>query len=341
MFIVYAMPRSRSFWLSKFLTYGEWICGHDELRFCRSLDDVKTWFRQPCVGSVETLGAPWWRLAPSGAKVVTLRRPIDEVVESLVSVGFERGVMQRLTERVAWKLDQIEARVPEVLATSFAELATEEGCRRVFEHCLPYQHDHAWWERWAPVNAQANIGAIIRYCQAFRWHLEHFGIEARAETLARMNRKKATAPNGFTFQAEDFDTVFRDGQALFDDHAKRFRVDGVDRINLPLVRMLSQMNTALIVTARSNGKLFGYTIAVVGPSMEDPDKLVAKHVSLYASRETPRLGMKLQRAANDLLRDRGVNSIFYRVGSEQTKLGPLYQRLGAAPYGNEYMLRLN
>ena len=29
-FIVFAMPRSRSYWLSRFLSYEGWHCGHEE-----------------------------------------------------------------------------------------------------------------------------------------------------------------------------------------------------------------------------------------------------------------------------------------------------------------------
>lgn len=36
-FVVFSMPRSRSAWLARFLSYGDWHCGHDEIRHFRSL----------------------------------------------------------------------------------------------------------------------------------------------------------------------------------------------------------------------------------------------------------------------------------------------------------------
>ncbi len=27
-FVVFGLPRSRTAWLSRFLTYGDWVCGH-------------------------------------------------------------------------------------------------------------------------------------------------------------------------------------------------------------------------------------------------------------------------------------------------------------------------
>ena len=55
-FVVFALPRSRSAWLARFLTWGDWMCGHDELRHCRSLDDVRAWLAMPCAAWV---AAPW------------------------------------------------------------------------------------------------------------------------------------------------------------------------------------------------------------------------------------------------------------------------------------------
>src|SRR4029079_9933596 len=123
-FVIFSMPRSRSFWLSRFLSYGPWQCGHDEARHCRSLDDVTSWLSQPFTGTVETAAAPFWRLLPEGGRVVTLRRPVDDVLGSTRRTGMEfddapMTAMLRDTER---KLNQIEARLPNVLAVTFANL---------------------------------------------------------------------------------------------------------------------------------------------------------------------------------------------------------------------------
>ena len=65
------------------------MCGHDELQHMRSLDEIQTWLTQPMAGSAETLAAPYWRLlkklAPT-AKVVVVRRPVAEVVKSLLEL---------------------------------------------------------------------------------------------------------------------------------------------------------------------------------------------------------------------------------------------------------------
>ena len=159
------MPRSRTKWLSQFLSYGPWQVGHDQIAHCRSLDDVTSWLSQPCTGTVETACAPFWRLLRPDARVVTLRRPVADVVASYARAGlvFENAVMTRLMERVERKLDQIEARVPGVLALTYDEIGTEAGCARIFEHCLGVAHDHAWWAACDAVNIQINMAHMLRH----------------------------------------------------------------------------------------------------------------------------------------------------------------------------------
>ena len=40
-FVVLSLPRSRSYWLSRYLSYGGWHCGHEEIRHARTLSDVR------------------------------------------------------------------------------------------------------------------------------------------------------------------------------------------------------------------------------------------------------------------------------------------------------------
>jgi hypothetical protein len=88
----------------------------------RSLDDVQAWFSQPNIGTAETAGAPWWRLldrfAPD-ARVLVVRRPRDEVAESLMSIPgtqFDRDKLDAILLKLDRSLDQIEARLPNVLS---------------------------------------------------------------------------------------------------------------------------------------------------------------------------------------------------------------------------------
>ena len=39
----------------------------------------------------------------------------------------------------------------------FSELAREDCCRAVFEHCLPYKHDSGWWKFLSEKNINPDV----------------------------------------------------------------------------------------------------------------------------------------------------------------------------------------
>jgi hypothetical protein len=243
--------------------------------------------------------------------------------------------------RLDHKLDQIEKRVPGVLRVTFEELATEAGCRAVFEHCLPYKHDAGWWRTWAPVNLQANLPAIVRYAEAFGPQVERANAAAKAAMLAAIAKRRSPDLEGMTFQQEMWEPFFRDGQALFEANSPVAGTGTNYRSkNLPFFKMLAQMGSLMITTARCNGRMFGYTLTATGPSLDTPDEMIGMHLMTFASPEFPGLGFKMVRAANKALKERGVADVMYRVGDGQEKLHAFYRRMGAQERCHEYFLRL-
>lgn len=129
-FLVLGLPRSRTYWLSRFLTYQDWYCGHEEARYIHSMEDARTWFKQPFMGSSETAVAPFWRLLQKFApetRIVVIRRPVEEVKASLARIGFDERVLPFI-DKTNSKLDQIETRWPNAMTIPFSELASEERC---------------------------------------------------------------------------------------------------------------------------------------------------------------------------------------------------------------------
>lgn len=346
-FVVFSLPRSRSAWLAWFLTYGDWHCGHDELRHCRSLDDVASWLAQPCTGTVETAAAPFWRLLPQGVRVATLRRPVPEVVASYRRAGlvFEDAVMTRLIERLDRKLDQIEARLPDVLHLEYAQLEDEEACARAFEHCLGLPHDHAWWERSAAVNVQVDMSHLLRHVVAFRPQLDKMAKLAAHRCLATMQREPHDRDDGVTFQHEPFRLFYRDARPLMAEHAVQAGLapDYPEaEMNVPLFEALDDAGMLLTTTARANGRMFGYLVSVVQPTLEQPGLIEGSHSIFFASPDMPGIGMRLQRAALDGLRERGAKQVIMRAGHRASgpRLGTFYKRLGAEAIGQMYRLEL-
>ena len=341
-FVIFALPRSRTAWLARFLTYGDWQCGHEELRHCRSLHDVTSWLSQPYTGTVETAAASFWRLLPANVRVVTLRRPVPDVVASLARAGlaFDAAVMTRVIEHLERKLDQIEARMPGVLSVRFADLANEATCARVFEHCLGLPHDPVWWAAVSAVNLQVNMPAMVRYFEANAPQLEKLRRLARYEILRTFRRP--TEMEGVTFQQEPLAQAFADaGRRLSPDECVLVGEypEAWQTMNLPLWERLEAAGSLHFYTARSNGRMFGYLISAIGEAFHARDQLEAEQVCFYADPEWPGLGRKLQQASADDLKAKGVTRVMM-LAPDETRVGLLYRRIGARQVGQRYVMEL-
>lgn len=346
-FIVLSLPRSRSFWVSKFLSFREWSCGHDDARFFRGMDDVRSWLSQDCVGSAETAVSPFWRLIRAirpDANIVTVRRPVGEVVDSILATGYPRDRESLTAQMTALdkKLDQIEKRVPGVLSVKFANLKQEQVCAELFEHCLPYKHDSAWWSHAAGVNLQVNLGAICRYMDANASQLRRLSSLCASESRALMRRnRKPVDVDGVTFQEESFQDWWRDAPALLAEHclAVGEEEDEYLRKNVPLFSRLYDAGLLQVMTARSNGRMFGYLVTILSPSLSDTEMSVGTQTTFYASRDAQGLGLPLQRASVDALAQRdGPWEIIQRAGVRGSgpKMDVLFRRMGSEPYGTLY-----
>lgn len=316
----------------------------------RSLDDVTAWFSQPCTGSAETAAAPFWRLferfAP-GLKIVIVRRPVDEVVDSLLALGFpvERAVMMREMEKIDRKLDQIARRLPNVLMVDFADLAKEATCKAVFEHCLPYPFDATHWAFWAPINVQCDMRAITRYVGSYFPQMAKLAKIAKQQTLTALIIREPVSADGITMQVESFDAWIDDAGTLFDDHLVKVGEAPGDwrKKNIPLMRSLDSLGMMQIVTARCNGRMFGYLQTIIGPSLTQEGITVGSHGTFYADPTMPGLGMKLQRASLRELKARGVDEVFMQDGVRGSggRINTIYRRLGAQDDGQVYRLQLS
>lgn len=346
-FLILSLPRSRSAWLSRFLTYGGWHCGHDEAVRWRSMEDARAWFSMDRTGSAETSIAPFWRLFPPHVRLVTVRRPVMEVVESCIRAGAPeraRGRLETALRRHDRKLDQIERRVPGLLRVEYADLASETVCARLFKHCLGLPHDSRRWSRLDRENIQIDFPWMIRYMEAHREHVEKLSATARHVMLRDMALKDVGGSDNLTVQEETFETAYRDGVAMFErhcvlvgEHPRQFEMK-----NLDLMRSLEQLGRLQVVTARSNGRMFGYLVTVFGPSLEQVDRISATNTLFYAAEEMPGAGLRMQRLALALLKAKGVSEVILHAGIRGSgpRMGSLFRRLGATELGSVYRLDL-
>ena len=181
-FIIYALPRSRTAWVSQFLSYRDWECYHESAMFMRSVDDVRAFFTSDKVGCSETAAAQGRHLiraiAPDIKEVVILR-PVDEVVDSLLSIDlsgvatYDKDILRRNMEYGDRELRKI-AKDSNVLVIDYADLDKKEVCKLLFEHCLPYKFDNEWWESLKDKNIQVDVKACFMYYHKHREAIENF-----------------------------------------------------------------------------------------------------------------------------------------------------------------------
>ena len=311
------------------------------------MEDLKAWLGTDFVGSAETAAAPFWRLAKAlrpDLKTVLVRRPVEEVYESLQKTGvpFDSYKLSETLFRLNAKLDQISART-ENISVTFDELRQPETCKLIWYYCLGMPWDQARWQVMNGLNLQINLGAQVRHFQAHQTGIEGFARQAGAAMRAKLMAKPVIGRE-FTFQQEPIDKVLTDGMWLLEEHAIQIGepLDTWKTKNFPLMKTLEGLGVLHVTTARSNGKMFGYLVSITAPSLESLTAVEASHTSFYTSASTPGLGLRLQRASVDFLREKGVDSVQFRAGHRGAgpRTGVLYKRLGAEPFGELYRLNL-
>jgi|HubBroStandDraft_6_1064221.scaffolds.fasta_scaffold66294_3 hypothetical protein len=163
-YMVFSAGRSRTMWLSAFLTYGICVCHFEALAKVSSLTEVLTMLSIPGMGAAETLAAPAWPIlltAEPRLRTVVVRRPAEEILASLVAatkdqMQLDLDKLRHLLAYVRRSLDKLSLQ-PQTLTVDFSELAKEEVCAAVFEHCLPYKHDSGWWKFLAAKNINPDV----------------------------------------------------------------------------------------------------------------------------------------------------------------------------------------
>lgn len=173
-FIIYSLPRCRTYWLSEFLTYGDWKCHHEYAIYLRTVQDMADFFNRPNTGTVETAAAQGFYLInhyQPNIKSVVIRRPVQEAIDHMMAVDisavgkYDPVKMKQVMNYGNRMLEKI-ATLPNVLVVQFQDLVKEDTCRAIFEYCLPYGFDREWWLELKDANLQIDVPAMLRYYHA-------------------------------------------------------------------------------------------------------------------------------------------------------------------------------
>ncbi len=327
-FVVFGLPRSRTAWLSVFLTHKDWVCGHDLIAEINSASDLRQMLEQPNTGTVETgIGYAWplIRYWFPEARFAVIRRPLAEVRASLLNQGL---TLERLENDEA-TLDQIAA-LPGTLSVTFAELNTETGCRRLFEHCLGTPMDTGWWSGLAEQNIQIDFARRKTEMTLHR------------ERVIGVARELHGLMSEVIFAVERWDDVTPECLPLLQAHHDEVgaNLGQPYDLDIPTITALDRTGQLAIFTARLLGKLVGYLAFIITPNLESRGLRIGFRNTFYVMPQHRGFGLRLHRFAIDELRRRGIKHFSLRVGTRGSgpKLKSLYRRLGAKPDGELYNL---
>lgn len=166
-FLIIALPRSRTKWLSEWLGFeGRYVIGHDLAVECSSLQDFED-VLDGVRGSVETGAVLGWRLLREWyptMRIATITRPVEDVIRSLNAFGLGTANAADMYARA--EMLRALSMQPGVENFSFEGLSLESECARLWEFCLRKDFDFEWWREMAPQNIQIDMTARVRALQA-------------------------------------------------------------------------------------------------------------------------------------------------------------------------------
>lgn len=326
-FVIFTLPRSRSTWLSQFLSYGGLQVGHD---LAPRADTVQGFFDKlwPLAGTVET-GAveahALLRKAMPDAKFVVVHRPVAEVRESL----FRFGISEPDLERRAEALRQIDG-----CHIGYDQLRDVRICAAMWEYLYPFAFDFGWWRHMDGQNVQVDVAAEV----AMQFE--------RREQIAALRAEAVSCDTVLRVWWEAFDSFWADPDCAPLCEAHYREADNVSRFE-PDVALLQQLEASgvfRVMTARLNGKLIGYLMWSLTVNAESIGQRIADQGAWYVAPGAPAgIAAKMLRRSITELRAAGIGSIHlhHPVQGRGARLGTLFQRIGARPTQHRWSLELS
>lgn len=338
-FVIFALPRSRTAWLSQWLSYQGRIVGHDtgiEASSCQDFID------RVCrkAGTVET-GAMFahslLRKAWPASQFVTVRRPRDDVAASLARFGVN-DIEAELIERDR-HLDAMEA--AGAARVEYASLSDVNCCAALFEGLLGVPFDFRHWQAMAATNIQIDVPA--RLARLVERHDAIEALKREAERLIAVDDAQFVS-----IAWEPLAPVSDEAAAMGAGHSVEVNGGALRghpyKPNIPLMLQHEQAGSLRFMGARLNGRLVGYMIWTFVPDVESEGVMYADQGPWFVADEPAirklQIGRKMLNRALDDLSKAGIQSaqLHHQVHGRGAKLGALFVSMGAVEHQHRYML---
>lgn len=170
-FLVLTLPRSRSFWLSKFLD-----CPHDPSRHFATAADVAAYFSDGACGVDTALGLIWADMARyvrADLRIAVVHRAVPDVLASLARIGIAGPNLPGAMHRMADALLRIRG-----AHFAYSQLATRDGAARLFHYCLGRGFSDDWWTTMKDRRLEANLLQTVADAAANPGFGQLFGVAA-------------------------------------------------------------------------------------------------------------------------------------------------------------------
>jgi hypothetical protein len=337
-FIILALPRSRTAWLTRFLSYEGRKVGHDLAIDCDGVDSFTSTL-SGYLGTVETglaVAAPVLRRAIPESRMIVVRRNVADVLASLAKFGIT-GVEKEMEARAA-ALDQLSRRRG-VTTIRYEALADVSVCAWIFQSCLGVSFDKGWWAALADTNVQVDVAKELARVEANAAAIQKF----KAEVRRRLPKEEPYS--GPIVAMEPFGSIWPECVELGKRHWEEVETETDPRrtfnLNRALLSHASVQGSLRIATARINGKLVGYLFWTVMHDPESAGLLIADQGAWFVSPDAPpRTALRLYERSIAELRAAGVRLIYphHRTTGRGAGLGKFFARRGAVPEKQVYSL---
>ncbi len=331
-FAIFALPRSRTAWLSAWMTHGDLVCVHDPMIGMESVGDLVALLDDPNTGIVDTamsFAAPIVRKLRPATKIAVVVRDIEEVRQSLIDCGlgpYGDGVLEQLNE----SLSAVSA-MDGVLTIRYDDLSDEAVARSLWEFCIGEGFDPGRFKDFCDKDIQIDVNKRVARCESNLPAISKFVSEC-FEILAPVS-----------IQEESWYDFAADGLPLIWDHYREVGSYEHENFapNVPLIEKMADAGLIQIVTARAGSKLVGYLVFTLTPSLKALDELNAVQAPFYVKREWRGwTGVAMHREAIRLLKGKGVKRLTLRSGVKGVgeRQEVLFRRLGAVEDGRMFNL---
>lgn len=337
-FVVFGLPRSRTAWLTQWLSRAAGApVGHDMAIEADSIDQwLENIFRR-LRGTCETGAVEAWpilRRAIPECRIVTVQRDLEDVAASLEAAGAPTPWDDlRRRARVLGELSE----QPAVLSVRFSHLANPRACAMVQEHCLGTPFNWPLWCEMDRLNVQ--VAMAPRLARLAERH--HRILRIRAELIERLAHPAPFVTVGEERWADVADAI----DAMGAGHHAEISAgsEGAFGLNRAGMQQLADAGVLRVFVARIDSTLAGYCMWTHEVNLEaaaPPPTVV--HGPFYVAPEHTRhhLGRRLLEVSREAFAQAGYRRLrlHHTMHGRGARAGKLYQSLGAVEYQREYVL---